>query len=254
MRDERRSRVTHRMAAAPIRPAHFDSKAHSHGTPSKLRVLVAVLRRLAPDVIEASLIPTALFALALLTFGPITAYGAALGWSYLAIGRRLYVRRRVPTLILLASVGITARTALALASGSTFVYFAQPVLGKVALSAVLVASVITGRPLVSRFAHDFCRMSPEIDVRPGIVRLYRRLTFLWVAVNLGAAAMTVTLLLTTRTSIFVTVTPVAGAILTALGVGLTVSASVRTARVEGLFATVSPEGRLTARFRDDAWN
>ena len=149
--------------------------------------------------------------------------------------------------MLLASVGITARTVLALASGSTFVYFAQPVLGKVALSAILIVSVLSGRPLVTRFAHDFCLMAPEIDSRPAIVKLYRRLTYLWVVVNLAAAGVTVTLLLTTPARVFVAVTPVAGTILTAAGVALTVSASVRTARSEGLFATVSADGRLSAR-------
>lgn len=227
----------------------FDADVDADGRPSKFRVLVAVLRRLAPDLIEASVIPTILFTVTFLTIGTVAAYMVALAWSYLSIGRRVYTSRPVPTLVLLASIGITARTALALASGSTFVYFAQPVLGKVVLSAVLMVSIITGQPLVTRFAHDFCRMSPEIDTRPAIVQLYRRLTYLWVAVNLAAAAVTVTLLLTTRSSVFVTVKPLAGATLTALGVALTVSASVRAARSEGLFAMVSVDGRLSARCR-----
>ena len=236
---------------ASIASEALDADVHGDGTPSKWRVLVAVLRRLAPDLIEASVIPTVLFTVTFLTIGTVAAYLVALGWSYLAVARRAYAGRPIPTLVLLASIGITARTALALASGSTFVYFAQPVLGKLVLSGVLMASIVTGQPLVTRFAHDFCRMSPEIDTRPAIVQLYRRLTYLWVAVNLAAAAVTVTLLLTTRSSVFVTVKPLAGAMLTALGVAFTVSASVRAARSEGLFATVSVDGRLSARCRYD---
>jgi hypothetical protein len=209
-------------------------------------VLRAVLRRLVPDVAEASVIPTAVFSVGYLAAGPFAAYICAIGWFFLAVGRRVCAGRRVPTLVLLASIGITVRTVVALASGSTFVYFAQPVLGKLALSAVLIASILTGRPLVARFAHDFCRMSVEIDTRPAIVRLYRRLTYLWVAVNLAAAAITVILLLTTRASVFVTVTPMSGAMLTAIGVAVTVSASVGAARSEGLHATVSADGRLSA--------
>ena len=231
---------------APIAPNPVDVDVSSHGTPSKLRVLSAVLRRLAPDLIEASVIPTALFTVTFLTVGTFAAYVVALAWSYVAIGRRVFTGRPVPTLIFLASIGITARTGLALASGSTFVYFAQPVLGKLALSATLLASIVTGRPLVTRFAHEFCRMSPEIDTRPAIVQLYRRLTYLWVVVNLAAAAVTVTLLLTTQASVFVTVKPLAVGTLTALGVGLTVSASVQAARSEGLFAMVSADGKLSA--------
>jgi hypothetical protein len=197
-------------------------------------------------VAEASLIPTAIFAVTFVALGSIAAYSGAIGWFIFAIGRRLYAGRRIPTLVLLASIGITVRTVVALVSGSTFMYFAQPVLGKLALCVVLIASIVSGRPLVTRFAHDFCRMSVEIDARPGIVRLYRRLTYLWVAVNLAAAAITVALLLTTKASVFVTVTPVSGAVLTALGVAITVSASVAAARSEGLYATVSADGRLSA--------
>ena len=237
--------------AGAVAPIVRDVEAGSYGRPSKLSVLVAVLRRLGPDLIEASVIPTALFTVTFLTIGTVAAYVVALTWSYGAIARRVYAGRPVPTLILLASIGITARTALALASGSTFVYFAQPVLGKLALSATLMASIVTGRPLVTRFAHEFCRMSPEIDTRPAIVRLYRRLTYLWVVVNLAAAAVTVTLLLTTQASVFVTVKPLAVGALTALGVGLTVSASVQAARSEGLFAMVSADGKLSARCNRD---
>jgi hypothetical protein len=231
-------------AASRTSPREADDGVHH--SPSKFRVLRAVLRRLVPDVAEASLIPTAIFAVTFVALGPIAAYGSAIGWFIFAIARRLYAGRRIPTLVLLASIGITVRTVVALVSGSTFMYFAQPVLGKLALCAVLIASIVSGRPLVTRFAHDFCRMSVEIDARPGIVQLYRRLTYLWVAVNLAAAAITVTLLLTTKASVFVTVTPVSGAVLTAFGVAVTVSASVAAARSEGLYATVSADGRLSA--------
>jgi hypothetical protein len=40
-------------------------------------------------------------------------------------------------------------------------HFFQPVLGKVALSGVFLLSVAQGRPLIGRFARDFCTMSPD---------------------------------------------------------------------------------------------
>jgi hypothetical protein len=221
----------------------------SHVSPSKWRVLTAVLRRLVPQLAEASAIPTALSAVSFLALGSLAAYGSALAWFVFAIGRRLCVQRRIPTLVLLAGIGFAVRAVIALASGSTFVYFVQPVLGKLALSAALITSMVSGRPLVTRFAHDFCRMSTEIDRRPAVARLYRQLTYLWIVVNLGAASVTVVLLLTTRPNIFVTVTPVSVTVLTALGVAVTVCASVRTARSEGLYATLSADGRLSAGTR-----
>ena len=115
------------------------------------------------------------------------------------------------------------------------------------LSGALLTSIVVGRPLVSRFAHDFCSISPDIDARPAVVRLYRRLTFLWVIVNLTAAVITITLLLTVRTSLFVAVKPFTGAVLTVIGVAFTVSACVATARSEGLLTSISADGVLCAR-------
>jgi hypothetical protein len=79
------------------------------------------------------------------------------------------------------------------------------------------------------------------------VMLYRRLTYLWAAVNITAAAATLTLLLTLPLPAYVAIRPVTCWIITATGIFLTVSASVRVARLEGLQASVSPDGMLSAR-------
>jgi hypothetical protein len=78
------------------------------------------------------------------------------------------------------------------------------------------------------------------------VRLFRRLTFLWAAVNALAAAATLTLLLTVPVGVFVGTATVSAWIITCSGVVLTVSESVRTARREGLHTAVAPRGRLHA--------
>jgi hypothetical protein len=78
------------------------------------------------------------------------------------------------------------------------------------------------------------------------LRLFRRLTFLWAAVNALAAAATLTLLLTVPVGVFVGTATVSAWIITCSGVVLTVSESVRTARREGLHTAVAPRGRLHA--------
>ena len=52
--------------------------------PSKLSVVFAVVRRLVPYLIEATLIPSVLFYAFLVTFGLLSGFLAALGWE---IGR-----------------------------------------------------------------------------------------------------------------------------------------------------------------------
>ena len=51
---------------------------------------------------------------------------AALAWSYVALLRRLRGGQRVSTLLLLGTTLLTVRTVVAFITGSTIVYFAQP--------------------------------------------------------------------------------------------------------------------------------
>jgi hypothetical protein len=214
--------------------------------PSKLSVVKAVGRRMVPYVIEATLIPTALFYTFLITFGLRWAIVAALGWTYAAMGRRILTGLPVPGLLVLATLGISVRTVIYLLSGSDFVYFFQPIMRTVATAAVFALSVLVGRPLIARFAADFCPLSPDVQIRPAVVQLFRRLTYLWAAVNAIAAGATLTLLLTVPVAVFVGTAAVSAWILTCSGVVLTVSDSVRTARREGLHTAVAPNGRLHA--------
>ena len=76
--------------------------------------------------------------------------------------------------------------------------------------------------------------------------MFRRLTYLWAAVNALAAAVSLTLLLTVPIAVFVGTATVSAWVITCSGVVLTVSDSVRTARNEGLHTAVAPNGRLHA--------
>ena len=147
---------------------------------------------------------------------------------------------------MLATLGITVRTVIYLLSGNEFVYFFQPIMRTVATATVFALSVAFGRPLIARFADDFCALSPELQLRPAVVGLFRRLTYLWAAVNALAAAATLTLLLTVPVGVFVGTATAAAWIITCSGVVLTVSESVRMARKEGLHTAVAPRGRLHA--------
>src|SRR5579859_3964596 len=85
--------------------------------PSKRSILGAVARRSLPHLIEATVVPAILFYLYLSLINFEAAMAAALCWSYGALARRLIGRRGVPPILILASVGLTVRTAVALGSG-----------------------------------------------------------------------------------------------------------------------------------------
>ena len=174
------------------------------------------------------------------------ALAGALIWSYGAVVRRVVGERPVPALLILATLGITVRTIVYLLSSNDFVYFVQPILRTTLTGLMFAGSVAVGRPLIARFANDFCPLSPDVRVRPGILRLFKRLTILWSLVNVVAAASSLVLLLTVPVSVFVVTAAVSAWIVTSAGVITTVAYSVTTARHEGLITALSPDGRLYA--------
>lgn len=214
--------------------------------PSRRSVVGAVTRRLVPYLVEATIIPTALF-YSLLVVGDMRwALAGALCWSYSAVVRRVLARRPVPGLLILATMGITVRTIVYVFSSNDFVYFVQPILRTTLTGLVFAGSVVVGRPLIARFAGDFCPLTADVRDRPGVLRLFTRLSILWALVNGLAAASSLVLLLTVPVSVFVLTAAVSAWIVTCSGVVLTVVDSVTTARREGLITALSPDGRLYA--------
>jgi hypothetical protein len=214
--------------------------------PSKFGVVKAVTRRLVPYLIEATLIPTCIFYVVLATLELRWALLAALGWTYVSLGRRLVTRQRVPGLLILATLGITTRVTIFLLNDNVFILFLQPILRTLVTGVFFALSVVFGRPLIARFAADFCPLTADVQNRPAVVSLFRRLTYVWAGVNAVAAATSLTLLLTVPFAVFVGTATLAAWIITCSGVVWTVSDSVGTARNEGLATAVTPNGTLRA--------
>jgi hypothetical protein len=159
----------------------------------RLRTLAA---HAVPHLVEASLIPMALFYSAMWLFGIWGALLAALGYCYLALARRIVLRQRIPGLLLLGAAGMTARTILAFASGSVVVYFLQPTLTTVAIAGAFLFSVPAGKPLAEKLAMDFFPLPAELRERSCIRQVFARISLLWAAVNLVNASFTIWFLFT----------------------------------------------------------
>ena len=205
-----------------------------HAPLPELPRLRAIARQAIPNLVECTLIPTVILSVGLHTLGFIGASIAALAWSYAMLGRRLVTKRRIPGLLMLTTLGLSVRTAVAVASGSAFIYFLQPITATAAVGLTFLFSAVTANPLVDRLAKDFCPLDPATAARPGVRRLFRRLTVLWALVNLVNATVTCWLLLTQPTSVFVAIKPLAALVVTWSGVLATVAWALRVARQEGL--------------------
>ncbi|MHB8467675.1 MAG: VC0807 family protein [Acidimicrobiales bacterium] len=176
--------------------------------------LMALARHAGPHLIEATVIPLGLFYGGLWLLGLWGALIVGLAWSYVAIGRRLITRQRVPGLLLLGAFGITARTIVAFATGSVFVYFLQPTLTTLVVAGAFLVSLPTRRPLAERLAADFCPLPKLFLAQPGVRTFFLRITVLWSFVQLANAAITITLLLSQPIGTFVWVRSVSSMTLT----------------------------------------
>src|SRR2546429_9406018 len=102
------------MTALPAIP-HFEIP--------RLRTLA---RHAIPHVIEGTVVPLVLFLLTLHFVGVWGAVLIGMGWTYIAVGRRLVTGQRVPGILLLAEVTLTAPNAVAIAHGIVVALFLYP--------------------------------------------------------------------------------------------------------------------------------
>ena len=163
----------------------------------------AALRRAIPTVVEGLIAPVCIFYLMLVATGLRGALIAALSWSYAALIRRLIRRERVSMLLWLDTILLSTRTAVSFATGSSFLYFAQPLLGTVVIALVLVASAVIRRPFTQRFAHDFCPIDPELLLLPRVQRFFIRISLMWAAVLMVNSGLVAWLLITSSLRTFV---------------------------------------------------
>lgn len=177
----------------------------------RLRTLT---RHALPHVLEGTVIPLAVFLVTLHLLGVWGAVLAGLGWSYLALARRVVMRRRIPGILVLGIVTLTARTIVTVATGSVFVYFLQPTLGTALVAGAFLLSVPLGRPLAARLAADFCPIPPSVMASPPVRRFFLRLSLLWAATQLANAAITFLLLVSQSVGTFVVARSLASTALT----------------------------------------
>jgi hypothetical protein len=165
----------------------------------RLRTLA---RHALPHVLEGTVVPLVLFLLTLRLVGVWGAVLIGLGWTYAAVGRRLLTGRPVPGILVLGAVTLTARTVVAMISGSVVVYFLQPTLGTALVAGAFLLSVPLGRPLAQRLARDFCPIPEDVLANTHVRRFFRRVTLLWAVTQLANASVTLWLLLSESLATF----------------------------------------------------
>jgi len=224
---------------APGEHAHQLDAQADRPPMSKWPILHAVARRGLPRIIEATVIPAILFFVVVSTVGEGAAMIAVLVWAFGAILRRVVMQQPIPAILVLATLGLTIRTVVGLLSGSTFTYFLQPIATTMVLAVVFVGSVVIGRPVIARLAHDFCPISSEVASRPRVMRLFAGLTLLWAGVHVLSALTTFGMLVSLPVPAFVAVKTMSSFGLSAVAIVITVVWALRTAHDEQLVFAVA---------------
>ena len=162
----------------------------------------SLLRKSLPAIVESTLIPLAIFYVALWAVGMWGALIAALVWAYVALLRRLVRGERLPGLVILGALALTFRTALSMFTGSVIIYFLQPSLGTALVGLVFLLSMASTRPFIERLARDFLPMPSAFFADPSVKAFFKRISPIWAMAMLANAALTTWMLFSIPISLF----------------------------------------------------
>ena len=215
----------------------LDWRDHDELDRVQIPSLAMLARIAAPQILEGVIVPVVLFIITMQLVGVWAAIAVAFAAEGIAIGRRLIKGARVSSFVFVGAVMLVARSVFALATGSTFAYFAQPILGAAIVASAFLVSVMLGRPLARRFASDYCVIPRHVHADARVHAYFQRCSLMWAAVGLANTCITLWLLLTQPTATFLMAKTALSITLTVAAVGFSVTWFRRTVVRHGLVAT-----------------
>lgn len=211
--------------------------------------LGSIVRHAFPRVLEGTLLPLALFLVFIRLTGVWGAMVAGMAWTYGLLLFRVVRKERVPGILVMGSITLTARTALAFLSGSAFVYFLQPSLSTALIASSFLLSVPLGRPLAERLARDFVPIPADMLANLHVRRFFFQITLLWGFVQMLNAAVTIWLLTTQSITTFLVAKTAISWVLTLGAIGFSVVWFHRSMARQGIVVGA----RVLARSDTSPW-
>lgn len=182
------------------------------------RVLILHAAR---TVLLATVIPMALFYLALALSGLTAAVATAAGWYYAGLIIRVARKRPVMGVAFLGAGLMTVRAFVTFWTGSAFLFFLQPVAGTIATATALAITALAGRPLLERLMHDFVPMPGPLKQCLRANRFFRYTSLVWSLIYFVNAAGTVWLLTNASIGGFLVLKTLMSPLLTGIAIGAT---------------------------------
>jgi hypothetical protein len=145
-------------------------------------------------LLETVIVPTLLLYACVVTVGGLVGLVAVLIWCVGTVAVRLVTVRRVPGTLLLAIAMLVARTAIALALSSVYVFLLQPIAGSMVMAVLFIGSALLGRPITLRLAQDFVRLPTALVSDARVHRMFVQVSLLWGVSRLLDAGMSLGIL------------------------------------------------------------
>lgn len=176
-----------------------------------------IVKRVFTTLALVSALPMIVFYTAYSLFGLRAAALATVSLYYGVLLLKVLRHKPILAAALLTAGLLSIRTVIMYVTGSSFIYFLQPVAGTVVVATVIAASALAGRPILDRLAHEFCPFPAELSTYLREQRFFARLSAVWSVAYFINAVGTIWLLRTMSVGKFVAVKSV-------LGPGMTVMA------------------------------
>lgn len=132
-------------------------------------------------------LPVGAFALVDALVGQRPGLLAGLGVTWCVACARKFVTGSVPGLVLLSVLLLSLQTAVAFATGQTWIYLLQIPIAKLLLSVVFARSAPTRNPLVGKLAGEVCAVPPHWIEHADLRRFFAGATWLWASIFLVLA-------------------------------------------------------------------
>ncbi len=164
--------------------------------------LQAIARHSWVNVVVGKVVPLVLFLVGYAVAGLTPAVLASLAWSLGVVAHQRAKGHRIAGLVVLSIIGNTAKTIVAVLTGSVIAYFVQPTISTTLIGTAFLISVPMGLPLAERLVHDFCPFDEQTTNEPAFKAFFPKLSFLWAATSLLNGAVALYLLLTQSITTF----------------------------------------------------
>ncbi len=191
------------------------------------------------NVVTGKVIPLVIFLGLFRMVGITAAVLAALAWSLGLVAYQKANGHRIAGLVILSIVGNTAKTIVALATGSLVAYFIQPTISTTLIGTAFLISVPLGLPLAERLVRDFCPIDEATSNEPAFAAFFPRLSLLWAATSLLNGGVTLYLLLTQSITNFLIIKAFLGPVTTSITIAIGLwwfQRSMKTAGIEVVLA------------------